>query len=319
MFATDMLYLLLIVFLFVIELGYFKIADRYNIIDKPNHRSSHSEVTIRGGGVIFVFSVIVWFIISNFEYPLFFFGVLLIAFISFLDDLRDIPRRLRLIVHVIAIGLAFMQLNIFGTNPLYSLPILIFFIGVINAYNFMDGINGITGIYSLVTLLTLLWINKYQANFIDVNLIIIVLSGVVVFNFFNVRKKAACFAGDVGSITIAFIICFLIIKLIIFTSNKFYIFFLLVYGLDTFFTIVIRLFKRENIFKAHRTHLYQLLVNEAGNSHLSIAMIVNILVIFLLRSNAAISILYLIALLVIVYIVIRFLVQQKYITKNQKA
>ena len=66
-----MYYLLILVLLFLAELFYFRIADRCNIIDKPNERSSHTKVTLRGGGIIFYFGALAYFLTSDFEYPWF--------------------------------------------------------------------------------------------------------------------------------------------------------------------------------------------------------------------------------------------------------
>lgn len=177
----------------------------------------------------------------------------------------------------------------------------------------MDGINGITGVYSLVLLLSLLWIDVYHLNFIDPQLLMIAIGGVVVFNFFNFRKKAVCFAGDVGSISMAFLICFLLLKLMLKTADVKYLLLLSVYGIDAVFTIIIRLSRRENIFKAHRSHLYQLLVNEGGHKHLLIAflygamqLIVNLIVIKVHMETRLMSIVILIS-LSLTYVVVRFL------------
>lgn len=78
-----MQYLLIIISLFILELIYFKIADRFNIIDKPNERSSHTQITLRGGGIIFYFGALLFFIISDFQYPYFILGLTLMALISF--------------------------------------------------------------------------------------------------------------------------------------------------------------------------------------------------------------------------------------------
>lgn len=318
-----MIYLFFIIVLFAAELAYFKIADHYNIIDKPNHRSSHSEITIRGGGIIFPISILLWFAFSGFQYPLFVAGLFIISAISFVDDVREFPKRWRLLAHLTAIVLVFMQLNLFAAN--WMLPVaFVIIIGVINAYNFMDGINGITGIYSLITLLTLLYINQYQVPFIDSGLILTAVIGIMVFNFFNFRKKAVCFAGDVGSIAMAFIICFLLIKLIITTGNISYMLVLSIYGIDAAITIILRLVNGENIFLAHRSHLYQLLVNERGLKHLTVAviygfvqLIINLTLVSMVRFNSYVWLGGLLILLCVTYIIIRYMVNNRQLYKTK--
>ena len=95
----------------------------------------------------------------------------------------------------------------------------------------------------------------------------------MVFNYFNFRTKARCFAGDVGSISIAVIILFLLLKLILQEQNLIYILFLSVYGVDSVLTIIHRLFLKENIFKAHRHHLFQVLVHNLKIPHLLMSSI----------------------------------------------
>ena len=77
-----MYYLLILVLLFLAELFYFKIADRCNIIDKPNERSSHTKVTLRGGGIIFYFGALAYFLTSGFEYLCFLLALTLVTFIK---------------------------------------------------------------------------------------------------------------------------------------------------------------------------------------------------------------------------------------------
>jgi UDP-GlcNAc:undecaprenyl-phosphate GlcNAc-1-phosphate transferase len=318
-----MIYIFYLILLFIAELAYFKIADRYNIIDKPNHRSSHTEITIRGGGIIFPIAILVWFTTSGFHYPLFVLGLVLISTVSFIDDIKECPKRWRLSAHLVAMLLVLMQFNLLSMHWLLIGVLFFFFIGVINAYNFMDGINGITGIYSLVALLTLLWINLYQINFVDSSLLGAVSIAVLIFNFFNSRGKAKCFAGDVGSISIAFVICFLLIKLILQTSDIRYILLLSIYGVDAVFTIALRLYKHENIFLPHRSHLYQLLANELKFQHLTIAisyggtqLIVNILLIYFINLNAYKVVTIFIVLLLAFYIITRFAVHKKQLSKT---
>ncbi|MFV0221272.1 glycosyltransferase family 4 protein [Empedobacter falsenii] len=268
-------YLIIFVLLFVIEIAYFKFADKYNIIDKPNERSSHTTITLRGGGIIFYFGALIFFITSGFQYPFFFVGLTAITLISFLDDIYTLSNKIRLSIHLISMLLMFYQLQLFAM-PLWILPIaLVICIGIINAYNFMDGINGITVSNSLAVLILLALANQ-QVNFVDNALIYYTILTCLVFGFFNFRNKAKCFAGDVGSVCIAFIIVFLLALLMIKTGNIIYILFLSVYGLDTVLTIIRRLSKKENIFEAHRSHLYQYLANENKTNRLLISAVYGI-------------------------------------------
>ena len=277
-----MYYLIILVLLFVAELFYFKIADRFNIIDKPNERSSHTRITLRGGGIIFYFGVLAYFLTSAFEYPWFMLALTLITFISFIDDIRSTKQTTRLLFHFSAMALMFYQWGLFSLSWWWIIIALIVCTGIINAYNFMDGINGITGGYSLVILVALAYINKEIVPFVDEGIIYTVLCSVLVFCFFNFRKKAKCFAGDVGSVSIAFIILFLIGKLIIHTGDFSWIVLLVVYGADSVLTIVHRLMLHENIGLPHRKHMYQLMANELKISHVIVSsayMMVQLIVI----------------------------------------
>lgn len=271
-----MIYIGVLVGLFILEVLYFKVADRFNIIDKPNERSSHTSITLRGGGVIFYFGALLYFFLSDFQYPLFFLGLTLMTVISFLDDVFTLSNRVRLSVHLISVILMMFQLGLF-TFPWYiGLTTLILIIGTINAYNFMDGINGITGAYSFAILL-LLWLINRQTGFVEDDLLYYIALANAVFTFYNFRHMARCFAGDVGSVSMSFILIFAVATLMIKTGNPVYIMFFAVYGTDTVLTIVHRLFRRENIFKAHRLHLFQYLANEAKGNRLLISFIYGLL------------------------------------------
>ena len=277
-----MYYLIVLVLLFLAELFYFYIADKYNIIDNPNERSSHTRITLRGGGIIFYFGVLAYFLTNHFEYPWFMLALTLITFISFVDDIRSTSQALRLVFHFSAMALMFYQWGLFSLPWWTILVALIICTGIINAYNFMDGINGITGGYSLIILVALAYINREIVSFVEQELIVTVLCSVLVFNFFNFRKHAKCFAGDVGSVSIAFIVLFLIGKLIIKTEDFSWIVLLVVYGVDSVLTIIHRLMLHENIGLPHRKHLYQIMANELKVPHVvvsSVYMIVQALVI----------------------------------------
>lgn len=270
------MFLIAFLVLLGVELLYFRIADKYNIIDKPNERSSHSSITLRGGGIIFPFSILVYGIMAYFslatDYLCFTIGLVTIATISFIDDVKTLSSKIRILVHLVAVTLLFFCTNVFALDWWWIVLGYILVIGIINAYNFMDGINGITGAYSLSVLIPLYVLNEYYF-FVGSDFIIYAILGVIVFLIFNFRKKAKCFAGDVGSVSMAFIILFLLTKLIIASQDFTFILFLAVYGVDSVLTIAHRLFKKENIFKPHRSHLYQYLSNEIKLPHLLVSTI----------------------------------------------
>ncbi len=268
-----MYYVIILVLLFLAELFYFRIADKCNIIDKPNERSSHTRITLRGGGIIFYFGALAYFLTNHWEYPWFILALTLITFISFVDDIRSISQSLRLMLHFTAMVLMFYQWGLFTLPWWWIIVALIVCTGIINAYNFMDGINGITGGYSLVILAALAYINTEITQFVEPALIYTVLCSVLVFCFFNFRKKAKCFAGDVGSVSIAFILLFLIGKLILKTEDFSWIILLSVYGVDSVLTIVHRLMLHENIGLPHRKHMYQLMANELKIPHVAVSLV----------------------------------------------
>jgi UDP-GlcNAc:undecaprenyl-phosphate/decaprenyl-phosphate GlcNAc-1-phosphate transferase len=257
---------------FMGEFLYFKFAQRYSIVDKPNARSSHQHVTIRGGGIIFPIAILIGLSYESLTDIIMGISLLIIAVLSFADDVNNIDSKFRLLIQSIAVG--GMLFSVFDTfSWFWLLPLFVLVTGVINAYNFMDGINGITVLYSLVTLCSMYWVQQSIPAFLSDYLFITLLTALLVFGFFNVRKKAACFSGDIGSVSLAFIFCFLLLKMTIVTDFKWWILFLGVYGMDTVFTIVCRIFRKEPLIKAHRSHFYQYLANEAGWTHVQVSVL----------------------------------------------
>ena len=262
-----MYYFIVFLLLLVAQLLYFIIAKKFSIIDKPNERSSHTKPTIRGGGVIFVLAVLLAWIMGVASWPLAL-GIVLVGSVSMVDDIRPLHQLPRISVHLLATGLLIYDISQ-GTSLGLWIPVLFFLlIGWTNLFNFMDGINGITVLYALVALFTFYQLPELEG---DQELVALVGISALVFAWFNVRKKAKTFAGDVGSISMAMVLGYLMIKVIFITQNPFYLFFFSLYGIDACMTIFIRLSKKENIFNPHRTHLYQYLANEKGFSHLSIS------------------------------------------------
>ena len=268
-------YLIIATILFVAELAYFKIADHFNIIDKPNLRSSHTKIVLRGGGIIFLIGAWVWSAFFGFQYPWFLVAVTLAAGVSFIDDIHSLPDSVRLLVQFVAMGLMFYQLDMIHANLWWAVILaLIVCVGATNIYNFMDGINGITAGYSLAVLIPLL-LRNCSGEFVESSLIVVTILSVLVFSYFNFRpkNKAKCFAGDVGSVGIAFILLFMIGCLIMKAGDITWLIFLLVYGVDGCCTIVHRIMLHEHLGEAHRKHAYQLMANELGMSHVTVSLI----------------------------------------------
>ena len=292
-----MTYLIIAVLLLAAELLYFKIADRCNIIDKPNERSSHSTIVLRGGGIIFAISIIVWMIWQMVQgewctvngYLPFLIGLVLVAGISFVDDIHSLPDSMRMVVQIgsillmfwsINLGLGFMVHGSWFWQVLIAVVALFFCVGATNIINFMDGINGITAAYAIAMLLPLAlvngsWLKVHGFGFIEPSYLIVAIIGVLVFSIFNFRPKgkAKCFAGDVGSIGIAFIILFALGRLMVATGDVSYIVFFLLYGVDGTLTIIHRIMLHEHLGEAHRKHAYQLMANELGMSHVAVSLL----------------------------------------------
>lgn len=266
-------YIIIFILLLIAELVYFRIADKCNIIDKPNERSSHSTIVLRGGGIIFLIGVWSWSIFFGFQYPWFLAGLTLVAGISFVDDIHSLPDSVRLVAQFVAATMAFYQLGILHWSMWWTILLaLIVYVGATNVINFMDGINGITAGYSLAVLIPLALVNTTGA-FVSQSLIISTILASLVFCVFNFRPKgkAKCFAGDVGSIGIAFIMLFLLGHVIIRTGDITWLIFLLVYGVDGCLTIAHRIMLHENLGEAHRKHAYQIMANELKIGHVKVA------------------------------------------------
>ena len=282
--------LIITALLLILELAYFKIADHFNIIDKPNERSSHSSIVLRGGGVIFCLSMLAWAVMmlvqgdgqTVLEYLPFLCGLMLVAAVSFWDDVKSLPDSVRLVVQFVAMGLMFWSMGIMHWNMWWIVLVaLVVCVGATNVINFMDGINGITAGYALAVLVPLALLNGcpigsgMTGGFIEQSYLIVAIIGVLVFCMFNFRPKgkAKCFAGDVGSISIAFIMLFAIGRLIVQTQDVTYLIFLLVYGVDGCLTICHRILLHENLGEAHRKHAYQLMANELKIGHVKVSLL----------------------------------------------
>lgn len=259
--------------LLIFELAYLLIAKKLGIVDIPHHQSSHTGAIIRGGGIVFYVAYLLWFIFSGYQYPMIFTGLTIMAITSFADDVHSISPKVRLVLQFAAMIVMLYETHVFNL-PLQPLLLLsVACVGAINIYNFMDGINGMTGGYSLVILLSLLYVNNYHLEFIENDLLIYMILADIIFCLFNFRGKAKCFAGDVGSLSMGFVIIFLLLKLMFKAGHMHWIAFVAVYLVDGGLTILHRIMLKENILKPHKKHAYQIMANELQIPHLKVSLI----------------------------------------------
>lgn len=289
-----MLYFIVFVLLVSLELLYFRVADRFNIIDKPNERSSHKKIVLRGGGVIFTIALWMWSVMYGFQYPWLLAGVTLVAGVSFIDDIHSLPDSLRLVVQFVSMIMVFHEVGFLQWELWWLIIILlIMVVGGVNIFNFMDGINGITGGYSLAMLIPIFLLNR-KMGIMEESMLVVVGLSLVVFCIFNFRNKAKCFAGDVGSVGIAFILAFCMGRLIYTSGDPTWFILYWLYGIDGILTLCHRIMLHENLGKAHRKHAYQIMSNELGMKHTTVSIIytliqlaVSLTAIYLIPETAA--------------------------------
>jgi UDP-N-acetylmuramyl pentapeptide phosphotransferase/UDP-N-acetylglucosamine-1-phosphate transferase len=261
-------------------------AERRQILDIPNKRSSHTRPVPRAGGLAIVFLSLVGLIAAWLLNPAwslsilltFLMGAALIATVSWIDDLRPLPNRIRFAAHSAG---AILAISGFGYWRSIDIPLVsefhmgwfgflitfLWIVGLTNAYNFMDGIDGIAGGQAVVagagwTVLGLLNDQPLVA-------ILGLLAATTSLGFLGHNwPPARIFMGDVGSAFLGYTFAILPVTAIQNDPRFALIGLLLVWPFvfDTIFTFLRRLRKGENVFSAHRSHLYQRLVI-AGYSH----------------------------------------------------
>lgn len=264
---------------------YFPFAEKKGMLAGVNHRSSHTKPVVTGAGFIFYISYI-FYIISSIllddyiPWPIFI-GITMLAIISFIDDLKEVWFLIRLVIQLLATCLMLYQvylnftLDLLAFNASFLIIIaivaLVFSVGFVNLYNFMDGLNGMMGGITISALVVFWLIDVFVVNFIDDSLIYFTLLPTLLFMFCNARKQPLCFAGDVGSVVLGFVVVYMLICLLVETSNMVYAFVFVSVYVEAGMTVIQRLFAGQNIFKPHRIHLFQLLCNEYKHSHLVVS------------------------------------------------
>lgn len=265
-------YGILTLFLISAEAFYILLARRIGLFDKPNERSAHKNgTTIRGGGFVFYLAAMAALLADETNRLYLGLGLTAVMIVSFWDDVSSVSKGLRLVIHGVSVGLLLIQESDVFTNWFFVAGLLVLGVGVINAYNFMDGINGMTAFYSLVTVVTLwFWQARQVPEKTDL-LFPCLCVALLIFSYVNARRQAVCFAGDVGSITMGFVVLYGLLKCIDQSHTYLPILFLSVYGVDTVTTIGYRIYVRQNILRAHRLHLFQLLSHQKRWPHLRVA------------------------------------------------
>ena len=279
-----MIYFLVFLILLLCFNMYCFFARKYGIVAHVNERSSHQKPVVTGAGIVFCIGYILYIgylFWHKKSIPLHLsVAAILLAIVSFVDDIKEIWFFIRLCIHFLAVFLLMWQLKADFQIHIFSLRLVdwfavvflaILFVGGINLYNFMDGVNGMIGGLSLAFFISTFFINTFVVKFIDSNFLIFLSIPCLIFMFFNFRNSPACFCGDVGSIFLGFMVMYVLCSLIIKTENFVYILLFSVVIIEAGYTVLQRLLIGQNIFKPHRIHLFQLLCNQGEKSHLCVS------------------------------------------------
>ena len=251
---------------------YLKIAEKWSIVDQPNLRSSHQITTKRGAGILYLLAFIIYLVVSPNNNLTLILSGLILGGVGFIDDLKNLNFKIKLAIQLIVILSYLIVQDYLSLDWYYTILIFVFLIASINIFNFMDGINGLTILYSLSFLMSFYYINTEFISFINPNMLLVMIICNVIIGFLNIRTKAVCFIGDVGSISMGFLYATLALILMIKTNSFAPLVLIMVYAVDAGWTIMERLSLKENIFLPHRRHLYQILVNELRFSHILISI-----------------------------------------------
>lgn len=268
------LYILLLVVLLVAVLATrasIAWAHHRNILDQPNHRSSHSRPTPRGGGIGIVVAcsvgiagaAVLGFLPANAAAALA--CGLPIAVVGYIDDRRSLSARSRLLVQVAcaAGALWFLSpltaLSIFGMTLPPSLTIAVYLVGIVwmtNLYNFMDGIDGIAAGQAMA--IGVCWAAVAGMMQAVAGIVFaLAAAGFLVFN----RPPAKVFMGDVGSAFCGFFIAVAALQMQQATQENLILWLLPAapFALDATLTLLVRLMRKQRPNEAHRSHAYQIL------------------------------------------------------------
>ncbi len=266
--------------------------EQYRFLDVPNARSSHLHPKPTGGGLSIVLvttcSLLLLWVTGILPWEgfaaYFLLGIVLIAAISLLDDVHALSFQVRIVAQFIGaivlvisgVYISDLTLPVVGSIHLGWLGIpftCVLIVGLTNAYNFMDGIDGLAGLEAVIAGFFMMTLGQsVNAGFATAAGLLIGASavGFLLFNW----APARIFMGDIGSTFLGFSFAFLTIALSLEHVHYFYLCLLAlwVFLFDTTYTILWRIGRREDIFTAHRLHLYQKMVDH-GYSHSAVSLI----------------------------------------------
>ncbi len=267
---------------------------RVRIMDEPNERSSHQKATPRGGGVAIVLTFLVGVgairlfgdstQIHQHYFWIFLPSSLLIAAISFYDDIKEKSFQIKLITHIVAIALTMSAGLVLDTTTLPALTglpwlagaiTLLWLLGMTNAYNFMDGIDGIAATTAIIASLFFAAITLSQGSNFAYLVSFVIAAATAGFLRYNL-PPARIFMGDVGSAFLGFVLAALALLAASYDNahTSFFVMPLLLFHFifDTMFTMGRRILAGENPAQAHRSHIYQLLVR-MGRTHGAVTLL----------------------------------------------
>lgn len=278
------------------------------LLDVPNERSSHAAPKLRGAGIVIVGVCLILYLATTravaadvaWSYVT---GALIVAGVSWVDDVRSLPASIRFAAHAAA---AIILIAGCGPSPSLYVPIygstidlgllapaltFLWIVWMINAYNFMDGIDGIAGAQAVVA-----GLGWAALGAVFGQPVLYLFGGILVFSSLGFLihnwDPAAVFMGDVGSAFLGY--TFASMPLLVSSGGTVHegwllpasICFLWLFIADTAFTFVRRVFKKEKFWTAHRQHFYQRLVI-SGSSHSTVTLIYTGLALFAAASLIA--------------------------------
>ena len=292
---TNIVLLAVLILSFVLTYLTLKLAIRKAILDIPNHRSSHSAPTPRGGGlaiaIVWYLGLVGFYLIGDLQLNLFIalMSGLFISVISIIDDIKNVSPKIRLLFQALSAGVAIFfigdikgfDFGIFSISNYYIL-LPICFVGIlwfVNLFNFLDGIDGYISTAGIFISMALFY-------FVGTPVLLLVAASILGFLPWN-WQRAKIFMGDVGSTLIGFNIAVLAlwyvnnfelidISLILVITS--------VYWFDATITLLRRFVNKEKLSEAHRKHAYQRIVQSGYSHQKTVLIVLGINIIMLLLS-----------------------------------